>query len=355
MKIALCINDLRRAGAERLVTDLAIELNKKNNIEVDVVVSNLNCDYLINELTSVNVYSLDTDISLVQIPIAIKRMKKYLKKSKPDIIHSHLPFSHLISRVASIGSTTTHISTYHNVQSQRNNIKRTTEYITRPISKRIICVSEGVKKSYSRSDKFTPIYNSIDVSKFREAIKEFDTNKHINVDAETVLLNVGRCVKQKRQIDLVDMMDYMSDRDIHLFIVGDGELRPKVEHAVESRGLNDQITVTGFVESIEPYYDIADIFVSSSSREGLPTTHIEAMAAELPVVSTKIPGVTEIVKEGENGFLCDVGDTECLADNAKKAIAEKDMGHIGRLFVEREFTLEKMTEQHISLYKKICL
>jgi glycosyltransferase involved in cell wall biosynthesis len=201
------------------------------------------------------------------------------------------------------------------------------------------------------------IYNAIDVDEFHRRISEADPSTIADGVSEddTVYLNIARCVEVKRQQDLIYAVSEMNATDVHLFIVGDGPRRPMLEELVEDEALSDRITITGYVDSIDPYYALADVFVSSSSKEGLPTTHIEAMAAKLPIVSTEIPGVTEIVEHGENGYLCPVGRPDALSDGMDlfRTNDSRPFGEKGFEIARNKFSIGKIAEDHLRLYREI--
>lgn len=358
MNVCFVMNDLNRGGAERLVLDLATQIQTHENVSTTLVVANkrgeIEPEFAEN---GCQIVSLDIGVSIKTIPAGISELTSVLQSLDPDIVHSHLSYSHLISRVACTRLSIPHVATYHNVSEKRTLLKRIAERSMRGLSDRIICVSEGVRESYGATPSMDVIYNAIDVREFNRRISQTDTSTvetEVSPD-ETVFLNVARCVEVKRQQDLIQAVKKMESTDIHLFIVGDGPRRPLLEETVTELGVSDRVTVTGYVDRIEPYYAIADVFVSSSSREGLPSTHIEAMAAKLPIVSTRIPGVTELVKHGENGYLCAVSNPDALTENMERMRAndKRSLGDRGFEIAESEFSIDGIASQHVEQYRSL--
>lgn len=358
MKVALFINTFQRGGAERLVLDLAIELTQIDDIEPVIIAADVDGD-LGDEFkkADIEIRPLNIDVSLANIPIGIVRFYKAVSNGDIDVLHSHLPFSHIVSRVVCTWIDIPHIATYHNVSQHKSNLKWLVEVATGRLSKRVICVSEGVRQSYPNSKKMEVIYNGLDVEKFNTDVSKIDrSDLEVSIPENTlILLNVARCVEQKQQQDLVEAFKLLNQEDIHLFLVGDGPKREFLEKKVKRYGLSDKITVTGFVEAVEPYYSIADVFISSSKSEGLPTTHIEAMAAKLPIISTDIPGVSEIVKPKVTGYLCPVNSPSELATAIEKIQGAniESIGQKGYEYAIDKFTIQKMAEEHAVIYKKI--
>ncbi|WP_331234065.1 glycosyltransferase [Natronorarus salvus] len=353
LQLAFLINDLRSGGAERLVKDLAIEMQGYEGIEPIVIVANPTGELFSDlEESDIDVVSLGTSVSTMSIPRATWRLSRVLKDREIDLLHSHLPFSHVVGRLACARIRIPQVATYHNVRDHKTRPKRLAERVTGRLSDRIVCVSKGVRESYPDSNRMTVIYNAIDVKGFCERVEAADTTDlEAQHDGERILLNVARCVKQKRQQDLVEAMRFIDD-EVHLYIVGDGPCRQEIEKRVTEQSLEECITVTGYVEAIEPYFSVADVFVSSSENEGLPTTHVEASAAKLPIVSTEIAGVTEVITNGETGYLYPVGDYEALA-RCIETMLNEDLNRVGENAFQHamsKFTIEQIGAQHKSLY-----
>jgi glycosyltransferase involved in cell wall biosynthesis len=358
MRPAFLINDLRSGGAERLVKDLAVEFLAIDDVDPVVVVAD-DLGGLKPELldAGVEVVALDVPVTTTGIPRAVRRLSALLADGDVDLVHSHLPYSHVVGRLACGIRSVPHVATYHNVESHKTFPRRLAERVTSPLSARVVCVSEGVRRSYPSTDRAVVIYNGIDVAGFRETVASVDPAAlpTAHDPDDTVYLNVARCVDQKRQRDLVEAVALLDADDVHLYVVGDGPLHDDLDALVADLGVGDRVTVTGFVEAVEPYYAAADVFVSASSNEGLPTTHLEAMAAGLPIVSTDISGVTELVEHGVNGYLCPVGSPSSLADRMAdiRGPGAADFAATGLSLASERFSLETIAREHVDLYREL--
>jgi glycosyltransferase involved in cell wall biosynthesis len=167
-------------------------------------------------------------------------------------------------------------------------------------------------------------------------------------------------VPAKGQHILVRACDELKRHGIrfHLVFVGDGPDRVSLEARVENLGLQEEISFAGAVgqDKIHRYYDQADVFVLPSFAEGVPVVLMEAMAKEIPVVSTRITGIPELVENHVSGILVPPSDVKALSDaiqtllssverrrilgqNGRKAVLERyDLGAncqtLARLFAE---------------------
>lgn len=352
MRPCFFINDFQKGGAERLVKDLAIEMVDQSVAEPVVIVARnegeLRCEF---ERSEIPVHGLEANISPRGIPRATVALSGLLSELEVDLVHSHLPFAHVVSRLACARHGVPHIATYHNVREHKTRPKRLAERVTSRLSDCIVCVSEGVRNSYPGSKRTRVIYNAIDVEDFHRRVEAANPSElKASHDGKLILLNVARCVEQKRQEDLIEAISLLESENIQLYIVGDGPRRRRLEEIAREKEVSNQVTITGYVDEIEPYFAMADIFVSSSANEGLPTTHIEAMAAELPIISTDIPGIREIVIDGENGYLTPVGDLRELAENIKSLENLPELGKSGFSMASQTFSIDRIVRQHCALY-----
>ncbi|MEW2912729.1 glycosyltransferase [Leisingera sp. JC11] len=132
------------------------------------------------------------------------------------------------------------------------------------------------------------------------------------------LAAIGRFVEQKGQMVLVRAMAQLVQHipDLHLALIGDGEMRPELERAIAEQGLQRNITLTGWLaeEGVREELARAHALVMPSFAEGLPMVVMEAMAAARPVIATYIAGTPELVLTGQTGWLVPAGDETALAE-----------------------------------------
>ncbi|MCE8521794.1 glycosyltransferase [Ruegeria pomeroyi] len=163
------------------------------------------------------------------------------------------------------------------------------------------------------------------------------------------LVSIGRFVEQKGQMVLVRAMARLVRRhpQVHLDLVGDGEMRPALERAIADAGLEGNITLTGWLDQdgVRAALERAHALVMPSFAEGLPMVVMEAMAAARPVVATYVAGTPELVLAGETGWLVPAGDDAALAE-ALAVLAEtpvarlRGMGEAGRMRVLKRHAID---------------
>jgi glycosyltransferase involved in cell wall biosynthesis len=140
---------------------------------------------------------------------------------------------------------------------------------------------------------------------------------------------VGRLVSAKGQYVLLQACDELRRRGVrlHVTFLGDGPERPALEAAARQLGLQDTVAFAGAVgqDQVHSSLDHADIMVLPSFAEGLPVVLMEAMAKEVPCISTRIMGIPELIQDGLNGFLAPASDWRTLADKMELLIGNPEL------------------------------
>lgn len=189
-------------------------------------------------------------------------------------------------------------------------------------------------------------------------IEDFVAPERTGRDGSPRVLFVGRLVHLKGPTLLVEPVADLKRRGlvVEATLVGEGPKRSSLEALIEALGVADQVTLAGSVgqDTIRSFYAESDLFCLPSFGEGVPIVLMEAMAMGLPVVTTRITGVPELVEEGRSGLLVTAGRRDELAD-ALEALARDPerrsvMGRAGRAKVASEFELHRSAEQLREIY-----
>jgi glycosyltransferase involved in cell wall biosynthesis len=171
---------------------------------------------------------------------------------------------------------------------------------------------------------------------------------------------VGRLAPQKGVDDLLAALDLLQHTEpgLRALIVGDGQLRDRLEAKARAFTLENSVRFLGHREDVPRLIAAADVLVLPSYYEGLPNVVLEAMRFRKPVVATAAPGTTEVVVDGETGRLVPTRDFVALARGIREltrdaALAHR-MGEAGRARVEAEFRASTMVERFAALYEEIA-
>ncbi len=341
-RLAIFLPDLVIGGAERSMLKLAKGITDRG-YSVDLVLSREAGPLLAEVPEAVRLVSLKAHRSIVSLPALIR----YLRNEKPDCMLSCLRSNLLALWAKRLAGGSTRI-----IVSERNTLSidsqqhssdlrmRIMPYLVRsfyPWSDGIITVSKGVAEDLVRitgisSSRIRVIYNPIITPSMREKVSEPLTHPWFIPGEPPVILSVGRLAIQKDYPTLIEAFARVRSSHLaHLLILGEGEERDNLEKLVKSFGLENDVSLPGYVPNPYPYMAGAQLFVLSSRWEGLPGVLIEALYCGAIVIATDCPsGPREILADSRYGKLVPVADVISLS----QAIEEK-------LFVKRKPTAKE--------------
>jgi glycosyltransferase involved in cell wall biosynthesis len=144
---------------------------------------------------------------------------------------------------------------------------------------------------------------------------------------------------------------------VQLAIAGRGQEEDALRRLSAELGTADRVHLLGLRDDVERILEAADVFVQPSRSEGLPLSILEAMAAELPIVATRVGGVAEAILDGQTGHLIEPGEPAALADAMRKILESPDRGAAlaaaARRRAEECFSVERMADGYVELYRKL--
>lgn len=279
-----------------------------------------------------------------------QKINSIIKLNKIDVIHAHDYLPGLASAIAARYSKTPVVTTFHLPIDKTSYIAASTRFPPlKAIEKllkqlfinktsAIICVSNFTYKETLKlgfpSSKLRVIYNWFTPAKTSSTKK--DLSNSIRTGKNLIILSVGRLEeKQKRFSILIQACKIVLDKgfNVNLFIVGTGPSKSSYEQLIDQLQLKKHAYLKGNLDdsALAYLYDKCNVFVLSSSFEGLPLVVLEAMSHNKPVVATSIGGVMDLINDGYNGLLTD-STAESIAAGIEQIIGNPELA---ALFVER--------------------
>lgn len=284
------------------------------------------------------------------------------------VIHSHIVSSNLFSRFLTLflNRNIALVNTIHNTNEgagwryRMYKATRNRAHYVSAMSQAALEVHK--KKKSSREDRLHLVYNGIDLSLFHydESVRD-RMRKQFELHDEFVWLAVGNLSPQKNFTNLLDAWRIISREDgfnARLFIVGEGMEKVVLQEKIDEYRLGERVRLPGRRNDIQDLMSMADGYVMSSDWEGFPMVLLEAAASELPIVATDVGGNSEIVLDGENGYICPSKNPEALAGAMQKLMDQpveslRAMGRAGRSYVSKRFSVESIAGQWDEIYRKL--
>ncbi|MBM7853711.1 glycosyltransferase involved in cell wall biosynthesis [Desulfohalotomaculum tongense] len=215
-----------------------------------------------------------------------------------------------------------------------------------------------INKFNEEAQRIVVIPNGINMKPFPRELKKHKVNRIL--DGKINFGFIGRLHRQKQPIKFLQIAHRLINlkEDLRFLIIGDGEMRTEVQNYINRNKLNEHIKMLGFRDDAASLLinDI-DVLLAPSEREGLPVVGIEALAASVPIVASKVPGWDQMVDDGVNGFLIPSGEIEVFVDKCQYLINNRsdifNMAEKAHKKGETEFDRERMTAAYESIYFKL--
>lgn len=232
-------------------------------------------------------------------------------------------------------------------------------------ARRVICVSEVVRRSFAAAfpdlaDRYVALPNGIRVQDYDKLPPRHECRAAFHLSpGERLIGTVGRMSPVKNHRLLIEAFARVRERvpDVNLAIIGEGELRAKLADYAADLGVSEYVSLVKESRMIDYFYGALDVFVLSSSSEGMPLTLLEALASGVPVVATEVGGIPEVVESGTTGYLVPKGSAEFLAKRIIELLQDpakaQSMALAGRTMVREKFPAEKMVAGIERLYEAV--
>ncbi|UUV20635.1 glycosyltransferase [Paenimyroides aestuarii] len=210
---------------------------------------------------------------------------------------------------------------------------------------KIVSVSKAVEQIFHdihiSSEKLLTIYDAINVAAFSNKNKVGLIHKELNLSQDIQIIgNISSLSKQKDLVTFINTAEKVikKNQNVHFVILGSGSEEQLLKELVHTKKIENYVFFLGFKPNVADYLNEFDVLLMTSVTEGLPLTIYEAFASQIPIVSTKAGGIPEVITDGENGFLTEIGDDKTLAE---KCLLLLNNSNLANNFKEKSFTLVK--------------
>lgn len=303
----------------------------------------------------------------------VKRIRRMVMQNRPDLILCVELYPTLYLQLAMAGLKEKHkIVTVMHSTLPRDRKEMFQHFYLTPFLKKVdqtVFVSHQQKDYWSKKHRINPeksvtIHNGIHIDIFSEYLNEHEKiqldKTRFGFSQQDVVL--GTCASfriEKRHKDLVEAIYRLKSKGykVKLLLIGDGEMRTKLEEQIEQLALQEDVRITGHVMDVRPYLALIDIFVLSSvSVETLSLAAIESQAMKKAAILSSIGGAAEIVQDGINGYLYTAGNVEELTEKAEMMMKDKKWKAMGKAAYQHAthcFSHEKMTMAYDHLFKEL--
>ncbi|MBM4762102.1 N-acetyl-alpha-D-glucosaminyl L-malate synthase BshA [Bacillus sp. B15-48] len=201
------------------------------------------------------------------------------------------------------------------------------------------------------------VYNFIDSREFKKGFSNLRQYYRIGQE-EKIIIHVSNLRAVKRVPDVVRAFAKISDKiSSKLLLIGDGPEMKVVLNLIDELKIRDKVLLLGKQENLEELYTISDLMLLLSEKESFGLSALEAMACGVPCIGTNIGGIPEVITHGENGFVCNVGDVDDVADKAYTLLTDsklhKRFSKNSLQTAQGKFSSKKIVAQYEEIYERV--
>ncbi len=318
-------------GGEQQIAYLIAELKNKNVESIAIVKRGSSFEEYCKK-NSVKHYAAPFYNSIDLITVFI--ITWVARKEKAKIVHIHSSKSHTLAVLATLFGLTTPLILSRRVDFVLSNSLFSDSKYNHPQIKKILCVSDAianvVKPHLKDPDKCITVHSGIDIGKFKRKENANRLREEFKLHQDQILVgNTSALAGHKDYFTFIDTLERLLKKDMPVtgLIIGKGPLEKELKAYVASKGLQQKILFTGFRNNINEILPCLDVFLITSTEEGLGTSVLDAFAARVPVVATRAGGIPEMVKHEETGLLAEPKDAEALSGYVTRIIESRELGH----------------------------
>ncbi len=349
--LLIVIDNLSVGGGQNMVYELVKNIDSEK-FSVTILCYGIKRNTAIEKNLEVICKVIYMNITGHITPLDMLKVMKQISKLKPDVLHAHLggitfalPWAMAFRKPIVITAHTKPDKAFSKRNEKQLRIGLRKDFV------KLVAVSEEnhvACKDYFDidDDKCFCINNGIDVNRFyREEHEGF------------VFINLARQDENKNQALLLRCFRRLHDEypAVRMILAGDGPTHNSLIEISKELEISDFVELPGMVSDSENYYARSDIYVQSSYREAMPLSVLEAMAAGLPIISTDVGGLKDVVKD--NGILVDAGNEDDFYESMKKlymAASEKlNKYKTESLKLVKSHSADNMAEEYCRLYESI--
>lgn len=370
IKVLQIIARMNVGGPAVIVADLmrGLDATRFDQILITGFCDENESDYLETVATDVHatrVGGLGRSISPMADLRAFFSLVSLIRRERPDVVHTHTAKAGVLGRLATVlsGSKALRIHTFHGhllhgyFAGWKVRLVIAIEKFLATKTDVLIAVGNQVKDDLlaveiGKRDQYRVFFPGLPTP---AEIDPQVARKNLGLDAEAIYCTfVGRLTQIKRPDRLLDVAAACVARklDLHFLIAGEGELFESSKARAEREEL--PVTFLGWRSDIDQLFAASDMAILASDNEGIPLTLIQAAFAGIPIVATKVGSISDIVVDGETGFLTST-QAGAMASALSALVTDEELrfelGSVGKAHAQRYFSLEKSLADHSSLYE----
>lgn len=365
MRIAQIIDALQMSGGAERLQLLFAETVADAGVELTVITLRRNDPEMVAALEALGVRVVSFPSRRFLSPARAVALLRFLRRESFDVVHTHLVRSTVLGVLAGRAAAIPTVATVHNTRPNRRlpEVLRTADdLVLRHAADRVVAVgweTARVQRARLRGRRVDVIPNGVDEGCTLTPAEREQVRSELGIERDELLvIAVGRLVPDKAFSDLLAAIEIVAAQGhrAQLRIAGRGPLEKALNAEIAARQLESRVRLLGLRRDVDRLLAASDVYASSAASEGLSIAALEAMAAGLPVVATRVGDMPRIV-DGASGVLVPPGRPEELAHALIRVLSDADlrraMGEVGRHRARLQHGVKAWSRQLLALYDEL--
>lgn len=359
-------------GVERYIQMFLKYIDKTKYENIMVCSKDYNQEEYVNVTSAFEYVDMIREIHLISDFKSILRVRKLIKKYKPDIVYCHSSKAGAIGRAADFGLKNVVVYNPHgwafNMEcgSRKKVVYRFIERCLAGLTNRMIAISDYEKESainnhICKPEKIQVIYNGIDLYAYDQDVHNYHIIRaDLGISENAYVIGyVGRLSKQKSPDVFIKAAAEIKKKipQAYFLMVGDGEEREQTEQLINELGLRDCVHITGWVDNPMEYVMLFDQAMLLSRWEGFGLVLAEFMWAGKPIVATRVDAIPNLISDGVNGLLVEKDNVDAVVEASARIYEDKELTaklcEKGKQIVGKRFSIERVVAEHEELFEKM--
>ena len=362
-RVAIVIDSLKIGGAQQLVSAFAASSSR---YDIEPVVINLkdgSPSLILDSIRSTGVKVITTPAAALFDINRLQWLITFLREGNIDIVQTHLLYSNILGSIAAHFANIPVVCTLHSTHIKPGwrwrILNRIEDFCLRRFATRILAVGDMVATAHQGKygDRAMDIIpNGIpELGEVPAQARDRLRTEITGDGTKPIIITVGRFSSAKGYEDLIDAFHLLRQTDLKsvLLMVGSGSTQDSIRTQIEKLNLNQSVILAGERHDVPQLLASSDVFASSSHREGLPLSVLEAMMAGLPVVATSVGDIPNVVTK-ETGLIVPPHQPAMLAAALEELLRNprrrREMGRAARDRVLHEYSVDVWMKRHVKLY-----
>jgi glycosyltransferase involved in cell wall biosynthesis len=372
-RILWLLDSFGMGGAESLVLPFARSLDRES---FELIVAGISGGVNADRIRETGTRVVDLGAHSLRDVSAFRRLLALVREEQIDVMHAHLTYATIWSAIASRLTRVPAVATLHvspiatqalHPSLRHRLLTSARDTLMKRIANRwthtVVTVSDALRQEYVqsglRASKTRVIHNGIELDRFRrpKADVRQRLESEFSIPPGAPIAVTVSVLRPKKGIEvLVDAVREVEDAIF--LIIGDGPEKESWMELAHQKGVADRIRWAGYRTDVDALLAGADLFVHPSLDDAFPTVLLEAMAAGLPVVASRVGGIPEIVTDEENGLLVPPGNAKVLAIAIARLLrneTERNRMQQGAVRAADQFSARAWIDRLMSLYREVSL